>query len=654
MFSLPHTNDPNNQSACPGEILIFQMKKIQMPIIKALWSSLPAMVVALSFPLSLEAADDNPPEGLTYQGYLVNANSDPLGAKTPLNFDIVFRIYNIEQGGDTTNVLWTEQQTVTVDNGYFSVLLGEGSAVGSEAYPAISTIFRAPNASDRFIGITVKDLNGAGVDAVIQPRLRLVTSPYSFLAKHAKGADTIVGSGGTVLTTDGPNVGIGRIAPEAKLDVDGTVRVRDTAQFDGVTSVGALSVGKTSAPTATLDVAGSAKISSGLDLAGISYFRNGFNIAPNNGAGYNTSFWADYFASYIKNDSAARKMILGAGNRDAIWIHPNGNVGIDVDPDYKFQVNGIASATGLRADGGYVVPSFGLGAGIKWDDNPAGGSGDYAHIYYKQDAAGVEDTSLNFVAYDDPDDDMRFWQAGAMRMQITHGSVFSHGDFFAPIMYDLNDAGYYVDPNGTSRFSYINAAIMLDTNDPNYYTNPDGLSRMGVIHANELRANVLDVFYGGKTASFHREDKSTYIGLDQSNHNAGWRYASYNGDSNWDFVSDRRLKKDIVDAESVLDKVMNVQVRRFKFKEGSTNDEYSEIGVIAQELEDVFPDLVSNFKDPQSEEDYLAVGYTSFGIISVKAVQELKKEKDAEIQTLRSEIDELKAQINELKALIQN
>ncbi len=606
MFSLPHTNDPNNQSACPGEILIFQMKKIQMPIIKALWSSLPAMVVALSFPLSLEAADDNPPEGLTYQGYLVDVNSAPLGDPTPRNFDIVFRIYNIEQGGDTTNVLWTEQQTVTVDKGYFSVLLGEGSAVGSEVYPAISTIFRAPDASDRFIGITVKDLNGAGVDAVIQPRLRLVTSPYSFLAKHAKGADTIVGSGGTVLTTDGPNVGIGRNAPEAKLDVDGTVRVRDTAQFDGVTSVGALSVGKTSAPTATLDVAGSAKISSGLDLAGISYFRNGFNITPNNGAAYNTSFWADYFASYIKNDSAARKMILGAGNRDAIWIHPNGNVGIDVDPDYKFQVNGIASATGLRADGGYVVPSFGLGAGIKWDDNPAGGSGDYAHIYYKQDAAGVEDTSLNFVAYDDPDDDMRFWQAGAMRMQITHGSVFSYGFFYAPRIYDFDDASYNVDPNGTSRFHHIRAAIMWDTDDQSYYVNPDQHSRVGSIEGSLYQ------------------------------------------------TSDRRLKKDIVDAESVLDKVMNVQVRRFKLKEGSTNDEYNEIGVIAQELEDVFPDLVSTFKDPQSEEDYLAVEYTSFGIISVKAVQELKKEKDAEIQTLRSEIDELKAQINELKALIQN
>ncbi len=620
-----------------------------MPIIKALWSSLPAMVVALSFPLSLEAADDNPPEGLTYQGYLVDANSDPLGSPTPRNFDVVFRIYNIEQGGDTTNVLWTEQQTVTVDNGYFSVLLGEGSAVGSEAYPAISTIFRAADASDRFIGITVKDLNGAGVDAVIQPRLRLVTSPYSFLAKHAKGADTIVGSGGTVLTTDGPNVGIGRNAPEAMLDVNGTVRVRNTAQFDGVTSVGALSVGKTSAPTATLDVAGSAKISSGLDLTGVGYFRSGFNIMPNDGAAYHTSFWSDSFSSYIRNDSTARRMILGAGNRNAIWVHPNGNVGIDVDPVYKFQVNGIASATGLRAAGGHVVPSFGNGAGIKWDDNPAGGGGDYAHIHYMQDTAGVEDTSLNFVVYNDPEDDMRFWQAGAMQMQITHGTVRSHGNFYAPFIYDLNDGGYYVDPNGTSRFNHIYAAIMYDTNDPTWYTDPGWYSRMNVI-----QANALQVLHGGKTAQFHRDPLSCYIGLDQSNHNAGWRYASYNGDSNWDFVSDRRLKKDIVDAESVLDKVMNVQVRRFKFKEGSTNDEYSEIGVIAQELEDVFPDLVSNFKDPQSEEDYLAVGYTSFGIISVKAVQELKKEKDAEIQTLRSEIDELKAQINELKALIQN
>lgn len=617
-----------------------------MPI-KALWSSLPAMVVALSFPLSLEAADDNPPEGLTYQGYLVDANSDPLGSPTPRNFDIVFRIYNIEQGGDTSNVLWTEQQTVTVDSGYFSVLLGEGSAVGSEAYPAISTIFRAADASDRFIGITVKDLNGT--DAVIQPRLRLVTSPYSFLAKHAKGADTIVGSGGTVLTTDGPNVGIGRTTPEATLDVDGTVRVRNTAQFDGVTSVGALSVGKTSAPTAALDVAGNAKISGGLDVAGATYFRNGFTIKPNDGADYNTSFWSDSFSSYIKNDSAARRMILGAGNRNAIWIHPNGNVGIDVDPVYKFQVNGVASATGLRAAGGHIVPSFGNNAGIKWDDNPAGGGGDYAHIHYMQDTAGVEDTSLNIVAYNDPEDDIRFWQYGAMRMQITGGAVLVHSNLQTPITYDLNDGNYYVDPNGTSRFNNIYAAIMYDTNDPTWYTDPGYYSRMNVIQANSLQ-----VLYGGKTAQFHRDPLSCYIGLDQSNHNAGWRYASYNGDSNWDFVSDRRLKKDIVDAESVLDKVMNVQVRRFKFKEGSTNDEYSEIGVIAQELEDVFPDLVSNFKDPQSEEDYLAVGYTSFGIISVKAVQELKKEKDAEIQTLRSEIDELKAQINELKALIQN
>jgi hypothetical protein len=536
-----------------------------------------------------------------------------------------------------------------VDSGYFSVLLGEGRAVGSEAYPAISTIFRATDASDRFIGITVKDLNGT--DAVIQPRLRLVTSPYSFLAKHAKGADTIVGSGGTILTTDGPNVGIGRTAPEATLDVDGTVRVRNTAQFDGVTSVGALSVGKTSAPTATLDVLGNAKISSGLDLTGVSYFRSGFNIMPNGGAAYHTSFWSDSYGSYIKNDSAARRMILGAGNRNAIWINPNGNVGIDVwwDPVYKFQVNGVASATGLRAAGGYIVPSFGNTAGIKWDENPAGGGGDYAHIYYMQDTAGVDDTSLNIMAYDDFEDDIRFWQYGGMRMQISGGAVYSHGNFYAPITYDLNDDKYYVDPNHASRFNQIFAAIMYDTDDPTYYTNPGLHSRMNVIQADSLQ-----VLSGRKTAMFSRDDQSCYIGLDQSSYNTAWRFASYNGDSNWDFISDRRLKKDIVDAESVLDKVMNVQVRRFKFKEGSTNDEYNEIGVIAQELEDVFPDLVSTYKDPQTEVDYLAVGYTSFGVISVKAVQELKKEKDAEIQTLRSEIDELKAQINELKALIQN
>ncbi|MDA7520720.1 hypothetical protein N8546_00905 [bacterium] len=127
------------------------------------------------------AADANPPERMTYQGFLVDGNGAALGNSVPANYDVVFRIYNAKSGGTP---IWSEQQTVTVDKGYFSVLLGEGSQVNSEDYGSLSAAFDGADASDRFIGLTVSGLGGGDVE--IAPRLRLVTSPYSFTASNAR------------------------------------------------------------------------------------------------------------------------------------------------------------------------------------------------------------------------------------------------------------------------------------------------------------------------------------------------------------------------------------------------------------------------------------------------------------------------------------
>ncbi|MDB4342090.1 hypothetical protein OAA59_02650, partial [bacterium] len=129
------------------------------------------------------AADANPPEWMTYQGYLVDGNGAALGNSVPANYDIVFRIYDVKQGGVA---LWAEQQTVTVDKGYFSVLLGEGATTATgEPKDKLSEAFKGADISDRFIGITVGGLSGSGVDVEIAPRLRLVTSPFAFTATQA-------------------------------------------------------------------------------------------------------------------------------------------------------------------------------------------------------------------------------------------------------------------------------------------------------------------------------------------------------------------------------------------------------------------------------------------------------------------------------------
>jgi hypothetical protein len=151
------------------------------------------------------AADANPPERMTYQGYLVDGNGAALAPTVPANYDIVFRVYNVKSGGVA---LWAEQQTVTVDKGYFSVLLGEGATTATgESKDKLSEAFKGADISDRFIGITVGGLSGSGVDVEIAPRLRLVTSPFAFTATQATRLTD--GAGNSNFFKDGASLKLG-------------------------------------------------------------------------------------------------------------------------------------------------------------------------------------------------------------------------------------------------------------------------------------------------------------------------------------------------------------------------------------------------------------------------------------------------------------
>jgi hypothetical protein len=81
---------------------------------------------------------------------------------------------------------------VTVDKGYFSVLLGEGAATPGtpNAGISLSSLFNSASASDRYVGFTVKGVGSGGTDVEILPRVRLMSSPYAFLSNKALAADT--------------------------------------------------------------------------------------------------------------------------------------------------------------------------------------------------------------------------------------------------------------------------------------------------------------------------------------------------------------------------------------------------------------------------------------------------------------------------------
>jgi hypothetical protein len=152
-----------------------------------------------------------PPGQISYQGFLVDANGVPLATNAPVNYGVIFQIYNVPSGGTP---LWGELQTVTVDRGYFSVLLGQGSSIGVPFTNNLSGLFVASDASDRYIGLTVQNLAGGNVE--IQPRMRLLASPYALLAGTANNAVKLQGYDWSSVFTDTGNPVSGTI-PGSKI-----------------------------------------------------------------------------------------------------------------------------------------------------------------------------------------------------------------------------------------------------------------------------------------------------------------------------------------------------------------------------------------------------------------------------------------------------
>ena len=188
-----------------------------------------AILSALALLVSVHcvsAATASPPSGISYQGYLTDADGDPL-ASDPTNFTIQFRIYDAEQNG---NLEWSESQSVTVDKGAFSVLLGEGSAItGEESFNFdIAKVFDETDASDRFVELTV------GTGSTIAPRLRLLTSPYAFLASKAITADKLSTDSADAITFNGSDL----VTVEQGLNVKGPSLLEDGLEILDGSSTG--------------------------------------------------------------------------------------------------------------------------------------------------------------------------------------------------------------------------------------------------------------------------------------------------------------------------------------------------------------------------------------------------------------------------------
>ena len=68
------------------------------------------------------------PDAISYQGRALTATGALIGATTPVNRTVIFRIWDHPSNSLTANLMYSEQQVVTIAEGEFSVLVGTGTA----------------------------------------------------------------------------------------------------------------------------------------------------------------------------------------------------------------------------------------------------------------------------------------------------------------------------------------------------------------------------------------------------------------------------------------------------------------------------------------------------------------------------------------------
>ena len=88
-------------------------------------------------------------------------------------------------------------------------------------------------------------------------------------------------------------------------------------------------------------------------------------------------------------------------------------------------------------------------------------------------------------------------------------------------------------------------------------------------------------------------------------------------------ISDQRYKENIRDLDIGLNAIMALKPRKFDWKHGKGKDIKDDRGFIAQEFEQVFPDLIDEWKDPapEGEEPYKSVRQDLIPVL-VKTIQE--------------------------------
>lgn len=416
----------------------------------------------------------------------------------------------------------------------------------------------------------------------------------------------------------------------------------------------------------------------------------GMTFWANNGSSWQQQMAVNYGNITINTD--IRTPILYDSNDTAYYVNPastsnlnaatfNGNVsyfgqlGIENQSTFaRLAFNKLTfwdwqgSEDVVTIDGGYLQAANSLRAPIFYDSentgyytNPAGKSrmssidyGDAGYYFSGGDWGWRHNTPYGWIQFGPANSGHAHIYTSLSNfylnapIQVNGVSIMNTDDIRTRVFYDYDNTGYYVDAASNSNFNTI--SVQGGTNNFNgityFRTNNGGY--LGSTDSAKLQA-----YSDSNNAAFMSFHKGGHyavnFGLDADNvmRLGGWSASS----NRWQLdmsgnmtvagdvtaYSDSRVKENVVTVDKALEKVN--ALRGVYYNRTDSEDKKTKLGVIAQEILEVVPEVVG-----QDNDGMYNVSYGNLAGLFIEAI----KEQQTQIENQQSQIDELKSLVKQL------
>ena len=435
-----------------------------------------------------------------------------------------------------------------------------------------------------------------------------------------------------------------------------------------------------------------------------------------NGGTYNGYLWHNNTNMYLTNRHATGNLYFGTNNGTKMTIEPGGQVGIGTtSPDVKLHVKNDAGGNMFRMESttgnGYL--SFNAGASLEgWVQNYNDNmdiTSNTGQLWLRTLGAGEDVRVITSGKFSVETDEIRLDDAsgkylnfynGATRIGYVSALANNNLQFEATNgggLFLNSDANVNINTPGGSTYFSSAGNVGFGTASPDKKLTVIGQGRIkntgqganfiyertdksafamgaggqaGLIFDENynfelrsgVRANVVDGQLTNGALRFKVRGTNGYVGIGTSSPST---LLHVNGDITYCGslinCSDRRLKQNITEFPLGLEEVKQLNPVTYQYNgEAGTSSEETHVGMIAQELKKVSPELVTEIEYEEEENgrtlstaSYLAIKESSIKYLLINSVKELAAENDGlkndnlELKEENQKIKESMAQLEE-------